>query len=389
MTRDRLRVALVHNRYASGVPSGETAVVEAELRALRRAGVRAEVFGTSSDQLKALPLGRLRSGLAWARASSVAAAQPLAGLDDFAPDIVHVHNTFPGIGQRWTDHVRVPVVHTLHNFRHFCAAATLTRDLQPCRLCVEGSRWNAVRFGCYQGSRIATAPFPFAPGPQRSPLLRNARRVIALNRAMYDELVEAGHGEVAMLEPANFLEDELGVRPAGSPRGEHWLYVGRLDPEKGILQLLRQWPTRQRVRVAGGGSDAEEIARIADVHPDIEYLGLIPRESVHDELRRSRGLLVPSMWAEGMPVVYIEAMATDTPVAATAGSSPGDLVRAQGTGWCFASVSEMAAGLADTVAPETGVCRAAFEAHYTEAAFVERRLGLYQELLDEWHRGVA
>ena len=379
-----MKVALVHNDYAAGVPSGETAVAEEEERALRRAGVTVRRFGTSADEIRALPLGRLRAGLAWATATSVGAVEPLAGLAEFAPDLVHAHNTFPGVGQRWTADVDVPVVHTLHNFRHFCAAATLTRDLRPCRLCIDGSRWHAVRYGCYQGSAAASVPFALGPSAHRAPLLRNASCLIALNRMMRDELVRAGHGDRTLLEPANFLADRHDATAAtdvGSPRGEHWLYVGRLTAEKGIVELLRRWPDGVPVRVVGGGDEEVEVAAIAAARPEVTHLGVVPREQVLRELRTCRGVVMPSLWPEGMPVVYIEAMATDTPVAAVVGSAPGDLVREQGTGWAFESVAAMARGLAEVADPAPGTCRAAFEAHYTESAFVARRVGLYERLL--------
>lgn len=378
-----MRVALVHNDYAAGVPSGETAVAEEEERALRRAGVTVARFGTSADAIRRLPLGTLRAGLAWATATGVRVVHPLAGLGEFAPDVIHVHNTFPGIGQRWTGDVDVPLVHTLHNLRHFCAAATLTRDLQPCRLCIDGSRWNAARFGCYRGSRAASVPFALAPSARRAPLLRNASCLIALNRVMRDELVRAGHGDRTLLEPANFLPDrhDVAVACGDGARGDHWLYVGRLAAEKGIVALLRRWPTGVRVRVVGGGEEDDEVAAIAAARPEVTHLGVLPRAEVLEELRSCRGVVMPSLWPEGMPVVYVEAMATDTPVAAVVGSAPGDLVRTQGTGWAFESVAAMAAGLADVTDPPAGTCRAAFEAHYTESAFLARRLGLYERLL--------
>ena len=42
---------------------------------------------------------------------------------------------------------------TLHNYRLLCANGMFLRDGKPCEECVSRGPWNALRHGCYRGSR--------------------------------------------------------------------------------------------------------------------------------------------------------------------------------------------------------------------------------------------
>ena len=133
-----MKVLVAHNRYRSDVPSGESAVVDAEIADLRDAGVEVVPVIADSDTVA------LRSprGLVEAAAGPVYAPRGVpqfrAVLERERPDIVHVHNVYPLLSPwivRTAHEHRVPVVHTVHNFRHDCVAGTYFRDGHICTDC--------------------------------------------------------------------------------------------------------------------------------------------------------------------------------------------------------------------------------------------------------------
>src|SRR5688572_22957294 len=155
-----MRVLVVHNRYSSRVPSGENLAVDDEVTWLRAAGVEVETFEASNDDvLGAGAVAKARQALEslW----SLSAQRKFASvLDQFSPDLVHVHNLFPLLTARvpWRAlRRRVPVVWTVHNRRLTCVIGTNFRDGRRCHDCRPGWRIPGVRHACYGGSGVASA----------------------------------------------------------------------------------------------------------------------------------------------------------------------------------------------------------------------------------------
>ena len=79
---------------------------------------------------------------------SIKSARKIRALiDDFKPDILHVHNTFPLMSPSiyWSaKKLGIPVVQTLHNYRLLCPQAMLLRNGQVCEDCVGHTPWRSI-----------------------------------------------------------------------------------------------------------------------------------------------------------------------------------------------------------------------------------------------------
>jgi glycosyltransferase involved in cell wall biosynthesis len=92
------------------------------------------------------------------------------------------------------------------------------------------------------------------------------------------------------------------------------LFVGRLDLQKGIDLLLRDFallkPGRATLKIVG--------AKIVDnrdliIPPDVELLGWVPRETLPALFGSFDAVVMPSRW-EGMPLLAIEALRSGLPL---------------------------------------------------------------------------
>lgn len=90
-----LKVLLVHNHYGSQEPSGENIVFELERRLLAERGHEVRTFERHSDEIRAQALLGLARGAAATAWNPVAARRMRQVVRDFAPGVVHAHNTFP------------------------------------------------------------------------------------------------------------------------------------------------------------------------------------------------------------------------------------------------------------------------------------------------------
>lgn len=367
-----MRVAVVHGYYSSRVPSGENVVVDLQVEALRGAGHDVEVFARRQDEVE-----QVRGYAVGAAARVATGLGPAPDLDRFAPDVVHVHNLFPNYGRRWARRWSDRLVATLHNYRPICPAATLFRDGGACTLCPDsGSSLPALRHACYKDSRVATLPMVLGTRFAADPLLRSAARVITLNDDMQARYRAVGVPAEALVTVPNFVPDPGPREPDADG---YWLYVGRLSEEKGIRRIVRDWPVGHRLLVAGSGPLQDELAAAA--RPGVDLLGQVDHDRVLDLLAGARGLVFPSLWPEGLPTIYLEALASGTPVLASPESVVGSLVRSEGTGRILGS--DLAGDLEAAAAAFPGLqarCRTAFAERYTEAAWLEAVQEVYRSV---------
>ncbi|MGH9185074.1 MAG: glycosyltransferase family 4 protein [Acidimicrobiales bacterium] len=371
-----MKVALVHNFHSGRFPSGEDEAVRAEADALTRAGIDVRVLGFhSGDRL-------LSTAQAAVTIMTGVGRSPLRELSAFGPDVIHVHNLFPSVDRRWMHRIQVPIVVTAHSYRPMCANGYLYRDGEVCTLCVDGGRpWPAVRYGCYRG-RVGSLPYAIGNrgGATKDPLLSAARQVLVLSERARSVFEQAGVPHSKLRLDAHFVPDALDPGLGREPRSA-WVFVGRLTPEKGIEQLVAEWPVDEPLRILGDGELRPALEQAARGKP-IEFLGKRPRADVMAEIRTAFGLVVPSRWYETFGLVYIEALAAGVPTMAFRPNVVADAVLREGTG-AVAAWGELAGALASarvTFADLRDHCRSVFEARYTEDVFVDRRLAVYKEL---------
>ena len=114
-------------------------------------------------------------------------------------------------------------------------------------------------------------------------------------------------------------------------------YLGRLSPEKGILNFIRGilsiHPNRGLKTLIGGDGPlvGDVIDLIKYIGPDakINYLGKMPNNCVNDFMNSIKLLVLPSdnlTRSEGLPNVLLEAMACGTPVLATSTGGVPDII---------------------------------------------------------------
>ncbi len=121
--------------------------------------------------------------------------------------------------------------------------------------------------------------------------------------------------------PADRQDDEL-----------HLLFVGRIDPVKGLRvlleaveQLVPEFPGL-RLTLVGDGPDRTAIeAAAAPLGAHVRFTGHLSQEAVAAEMRNCDICVLPS-FAEGVPVVLMEAFASVRPVVATQVAGVGELV---------------------------------------------------------------
>ena len=298
--------------------------------------------------------------------------KPLAGAEALhrwferqRPDLVHFHTFVTGLALDEVAAARdagARIVVTTHSssLGFLCQRGTLMRwGKSPC----DGVRRNAECAACELHHRglpkpaaLALAALPVAasrllgtlPGPAGSAL--GMRSLIAHNRQQQERLANLVDRFVVLtdfartaLAATGFPPDKLHLNrlgmsqrevhrkpspefaPTGSP--VRLGYLGRLDPIKGVEELVRAaaaLPTELAFELELCGPPAEpapirqRLLRLAGGDPRIRLADPIPANQAPRRLAGYDLLCCPSRCAEGGPTVAIEAHAVGTPVLGSA-----------------------------------------------------------------------
>jgi len=315
-----MKVMMVHNRYQQR--GGEDAVVEAEVRLLGANGIEVHRFDADNDAIQGF-VSKIQVGSGQIGVPTTAQSRFKTTLAALQPDLVHVHNWFPTLSPSIFNicfRARVPVVHTLHNYRLLCVNATLFRNGHFCEDCIGTTfRMPGIIHSCYRdsyaGSAVATAGMlmHWSLGTWR----RSVDRFIALTEFAKQKLIEGGLPDEGIVVKPNFVDPDPGP---GTGHGNHFLYAGRLAEEKGLRVLINCWRDASDLpvlKIVGTGPLENELRQAVATLPNVELLGPRSSAEVVDLMGDAAALLCPSQWYEGMPRVVIESFAVGTPVIAS------------------------------------------------------------------------
>lgn len=384
-----MKIAIVHSFYRSG-PSGENIAVQMQAKALTKAGHEVKVISRSTDDFISRPGYALTSGLSVATGIG---PSPLQEINEFEPDIVHVHNLFPNWGDRWVEKLKYPLVATIHNFRPLCAAGTLSLKGSPCELCPTKGSHHAVTHKCYQGSSVRTIPLAIATShPSKNRIIERADKVIFLNpqaQQTFERLGPVSIRAKAVVQQ-NFVEDIPLAEKSDYGEGDRpWVFIGRLSPEKGILPLLKAWPRTEPLIVVGSGPQ-DEAVREAAAGKRIKVLGQVDAKEIPEILSHSKAMVQPSLWLEHSPLTFLEALRAGIPTLAKKGSIVASLVEENKCGEVFDSFD----GVADAInemntelKPAGERSRALFDSTFNKKVWLIKILENYRSAIEASGKG--
>ena len=206
-----MKILLVHNQYQQ--PGGEDVVFEQERQLLESNGHQVVTYRRSNweaDSYTGVKRLVLVRKTIWADDTRKEFAQLVRREK---PDLVHVHNTFIMISPSIYSVCReanIPVVQTLHNYRLLCPAANFFRKGRICEECVEHTLWRSVRYGCYRGSRSATATVALMLATHRSlgTWDRDVTCYIALTEFTRSKFIQGGLAAQKIFVKPNFVSPD-------------------------------------------------------------------------------------------------------------------------------------------------------------------------------------
>jgi glycogen(starch) synthase len=301
---------------------------------LRAAGHEVRVITTSAGpedldglDIERLPLSsRKRFTGPWAFARAVRSLG--------ADAIVHAQHSLAALGSLAAGCDRRVVV-TVRDHWPVCFWSTRLSRGEPCPECGWGPMMR-----CLTGRVSAPAPASWAVIPYmrwdlraKRSALKRAGAVIAVSEAIATEVRATGRADVNVIP--NIVDphelEAAGRVPTVFPLPERFLlYVGKLAANKGaqlLVPVVAEARTGLPLVVLGEGALARAIKHDA-LAADLPLImrGWVHRQDVLSVLARAMVLVFPSLWAEPLSRVLLEALALGTPIAAIATGGTREIV---------------------------------------------------------------
>lgn len=319
-------------------------------------------------------------------------------IDDHNPDIAHLQCIENHISPSIIDELhsrKIPIVQSVNTYKHVCAAYRLYRtDVNEiCEKCIGGNHYHALLNRCVKGSLAGSALGMLEMYLHQSwmKIYHKVDKFIVPNAFMANKMIEGGYPEEKIVKMRNPFEVS-GITPTFK-EGNYFLYFGRIEPEKGVFNLVKAMKqlSKHRLVVVGEGSDLNKCMDWSKQHKlkNIEFTGPKWGEELAPYLQNCSAVVVPSLWHEPSPYVIYQALAQGKPVIGSRVGGIPDLITEE-TGRLFnpEDIDDLAAqlqcvGESKSDAVSMGkAARAWAEQELSPSTYYERLMNVYTPLLN-------
>ena len=319
-------------------------------------------------------------------------------LDDFQPDIIHLHNIYHQISPSILAPAKkrgIKIVMHLHDYKLFCPNYKLYTQNSFCERCQDGNYHHCLEYRCldnsYFRSLVAYVEMWFHHRVKKY-YENGIDHFISPSEFVKNEAIKFSWPAEKISVLLNFIDSS--EKPAEIKKEDYLLYYGRLSNEKGVDLLLKalQKSPQSFLKIAGIGLEEEKLKALTKkykLEERVEFLGFKFGAELDSLISSARAVIIPSRWPENMPFTLLESLSMGTPViAAKVGGLP-ELVKEGENGFLFESenVDDLVAKInsLDNLSPDISQKAIASVSELTLENHLKKLLNIYQEVLNKKH----
>lgn len=256
---------------------------------------------------------------------SAEAAEKFAQLlDDFRPDIIHIHGLYQQLTPAIIPPARkrgIPLVHTLHDYKAICPAYHFfRREKGVCEDCRGGRQYLAAVHRCKHGSLAADAVYALDGWLQwhRGTVRDTMSAFVGPSRFIVAKFAEHGFARDKLHYIPNFFQT-TDDRPVSADAiaalraryGRFVLFFGRLSVEKGVANLVAAAAQAgvPLVLAGIGPEDAALRSQAGQIGAAVHFVGHLTGADLWAHVEAAQAIALPSIWYENAPKSLLEAQA--------------------------------------------------------------------------------
>jgi glycosyltransferase involved in cell wall biosynthesis len=243
--------------------------------------------------------------------------------------VVHAHNVHPSFGWRALAAARdagARVVLHLHNYRFVCAIGTCFTRGEDCTRCHGRDTLPGVRLNC-RGARAEALAYGAGLALWQNRIAANVDAYVVPSEFALGRLRELGAPVDGRARVIPSVQRSFAAASRAAA-GRFALAAGRLTPEKGFADAVRACAAAGvPLVVAGDGPQLDELRALGG---DVRFTGRVGPDELAALRREAALAIVPSRYAEILPLAALEAMAAGLPVVAARAGGLAEIVPEEG-----------------------------------------------------------
>lgn len=320
-------------------------------------------------------------------------------LREFKPDMVHCFSLYIVLSPSLLDACReegVPVVMSCNDYKHICTNYRLYHHGKICMDCKGGKLWKPLVNNCCKHS------FAFSVASTIESYVHEWMDIYRKNIDAF--LFESQFMMNATREFWGNKKYELLFlgKPFHAPTytahpdaEDYALFMGRLSDEKGIDILLKaaQLAPDVKIKIVGKGPYEEELKKLAAELQlsNVTFAGSMWGDAAKDQIRKSRFVILPSVWHENFSYVITETFALGKAlIGSDTGGTPENIIPGE-TGYVFPNYDykQLAAFMQKMWKDKEGTVKMGLrakelvDAKFNDTVFYKRLMEIYNGVIEK------
>lgn len=317
-------------------------------------------------------------------------------IKDLKPDISYILHHYNKLSPSIIDACKsndLPVVMRLSDFFMVCPEGHLYRNNSVCEECIHHSLFRSVKHKCVKGSFFGS-------------LLKASAMFFHRLIKVYSKVDYIISPSLFTIDKVSHLIDPNKLRHIPTftlhkerynpSLGKYILYVGRIEEQKGLLYAIKAVEsTHYTLKIVGDSSSgySDYLKEYVDSNKikNVEFLGKKVGDELADLYKGARVVVIPAVWYENLPNVFLEAMSYSRPILASNIGSLKEIIKDRHNGILFEpkNVVQLKEKI-DMLYSDSSLCRKLGKNAYTELnlsynpeVHYERLIKVFEQVIKE------
>lgn len=313
------------------------------------------------------------------------------------PDIAHIHNIIGGVSLSILPVLKeynIPVIATMHGLRYLCPTYVFINGKgEICEDCKSGKYFNCIKNKCANKSYIKST-IVAAESYSRDLLIPFYKYIDHYHFVSNFFLNKYSEHYPIIKDRSSYFPNFLeGLENSNKPETFHkdyFLFLGRLDREKGIKTLIAAFNKVNDAKLKIVGNGELENFVLSNQNENIQFLGYKSWNELKEIIRMSKFIVIPSECYENNPMTIIEAYSLGKPaIGSNIGGIP-EIIKHGETGYLFqmGNADELASRIKEAIAIDEKSYNQLSEnsfkfaqENFTSEVFYNKLINLYKKLI--------